>query len=94
MKPLLSITFVLFVSFIVLLGRFTISGHTLSYDGSYKALAHIWVGVLLVLSWQCGVNTKKNGIGFWNGFLFSAEGFCLWFLTIVEVIMFVYQNYL
>jgi hypothetical protein len=30
-------------------GRFTVPGHGVSWPGSYEAVAHIWVGVLLCL---------------------------------------------
>jgi len=30
-------------------GRFTVPGHAVSWPGSYEAMAHIWVGVLLCL---------------------------------------------
>lgn len=39
-------------SVLVAAGRFTVPGHGLTYAGSYEAFAHIWVGVLLVLSFQ------------------------------------------
>ena len=30
-------------------GRFAVPGHGVSWPGSYEAVAHIWVGVLLCL---------------------------------------------
>lgn len=34
------------LSVLVGLGRFTVPGHSLSYAGSYEAFAHIWIGFL------------------------------------------------
>jgi hypothetical protein len=42
--PALIILFSLIVGF----GRFTVPGHDLSYAGTYEAVAHIWVGMLLM----------------------------------------------
>lgn len=39
-------------SLLVLVGRFLVPGHDLSWAGSYEAIAHIWVGVMLTLSWR------------------------------------------
>lgn len=48
----LNLLFLLVGSVLVAAGRFTVPGHGLTYAGSYEAFAHIWVGVLLVLSFQ------------------------------------------
>jgi hypothetical protein len=37
------------LTFFVALGRFFVPGHALSLNGTYEALAHIWVGVLIAL---------------------------------------------
>lgn len=42
----------LLTSIAVGLLRFTVPGHGFSWPGTYEAFAHIWVGVLLVLSFQ------------------------------------------
>jgi hypothetical protein len=44
--------FLIVISVLMIFGRATVPGHDLSYAGSYEAFAHIWVGVLLTLSWQ------------------------------------------
>jgi len=44
--------FILLISIAIGLGRFTIPGHALSYAGTYEAFAHIWVGVLVMLSFD------------------------------------------
>lgn len=36
-------------SLLIAAGRFAIPGHGLSWPGSYEAVAHIWVGVLICL---------------------------------------------
>ena len=43
------ILFILIVSAVVVLGRFTVPGQGLSWPDTYEALAHIWVGVLFTL---------------------------------------------
>lgn len=43
---------IIFLSAAVGIGRFFIPGHALSLPGTYEAFAHIWVGVLLALSFQ------------------------------------------
>jgi hypothetical protein len=39
-------------SVVVGLGRFAIPGHALSYVGTYEAFTHIWVGALIVWSFD------------------------------------------
>jgi len=63
---------ILLVSIFIGIGRFTIPGHEISYNGSYEAFAHIWVGALLVLAFQ----KRKAAI------------LALVLLTILEVIAF------
>jgi hypothetical protein len=36
---------------LLLVGRFTFSGHGVSWPGTYEAFAHIWVGITITLSW-------------------------------------------
>jgi hypothetical protein len=43
---------ILVTALIVAAGRFTIPGHGLSYAGTYEALAHIWVGAMIVLAFD------------------------------------------
>jgi hypothetical protein len=43
------IYFIIVTALVVAAGRFTIPGHGLSYAGTYEALAHIWVGAMIVL---------------------------------------------
>lgn len=62
------------VSIVIALGRFTVPGHTLSYAGSYEAIAHIWVGMLLV--W-CNAQPRWVAIG------------CVCGITALEVVIFV-----
>lgn len=38
------------VSVLVGAGRFTVPGHGASWPGTYEALAHVWVGVLIALA--------------------------------------------
>lgn len=50
--PTMKIALLVAVSALVGLGRFLIPGHDLSWPGTYEAMAHIWVGVLLVFCFQ------------------------------------------
>jgi hypothetical protein len=34
-------------AFVMMLGRLTVPGHGLSWAGTYEALAHIWVGIVI-----------------------------------------------
>lgn len=61
-----------FFSILVGIGRFLIPGHELSWSGTYESMSHIWIGVLLCLSFQ------KN----W----FALAAVVL--LSILEVVMF------
>lgn len=36
-------------SVLVAAGRFAVPGHGVSWPGSYEAVAHIWVGILICL---------------------------------------------
>lgn len=65
------------ISVLVGLGRFLVPGHNLSWAGTYEAVAHIWVGVLLVLCWQWCKQAKG-----WTPVL------CLAAITLLEVVMF------
>ncbi len=38
------------MTLLVVVGRFTVPGHGLSYAGTYEALAHIWCGAMIVLT--------------------------------------------
>lgn len=64
------------LSLLVAFGRFLIPGHELSPAGTYEALAHIWVGVLLVLAIQKGQVHQKAAI------------FSLVLITALETVMF------
>jgi hypothetical protein len=66
--------FLVIISIIVGLGRFTIPGHALSYAGSYEAFAHIFVGALLVLCFQ--ERARWIAVG------------CLAVITSLEIVMF------
>jgi hypothetical protein len=46
------IYFIIVTALVVVAGRFTIPGHGLSYAGTYEALAHIWVGAMIVLAFD------------------------------------------
>lgn len=61
-----------FISVLVGIGRFLIPGHDLSWPGTYESMSHIWVGVLLCLSFQ------KNRIAIAAVIL----------LSVLEVVMF------
>lgn len=68
--------FMLFiVSGLIGAGRFLVPGHDLTLPGTYEAFAHIWIGVLLTLSF------RKN----WYALTL------LVLLTILEVAMFLIQ---
>lgn len=53
-----------FVSALVAIGRFTVPGHGLSYAGSYEAVAHIWVGALIVLALD--TRWRPAALGSWK----------------------------
>jgi hypothetical protein len=36
---------------LISIGRFTVPGHGLSWPGSYEALAHIWIGVMVAVTY-------------------------------------------
>lgn len=61
----------------VLLGRFTVPGHGLSWPGTYEALAHVWVGVMLALS-----------VTLWHKVEGKACAAALTVLTALETVMF------
>jgi hypothetical protein len=44
-------------------GRFLIPGHDLSWAGTYEAVAHIWVGVLLTVAFRPGRSATSRGEG-------------------------------
>ena len=60
-------------SVLVAAGRFTVPGHGASWPGSYEAVAHIWVGVLLALGF---IGDHKK-----------AAWFALGLISVVEVVM-------
>ena len=60
-------------SVLVAAGRFTVPGHGVSWPGSYEAVAHIWVGILLCLGFV-GAHRKAAWIA-------------LVLISIVEVVM-------
>lgn len=64
----------LVTSILIGAARFTVPGHSLSYAGSYEAVAHIWVGALIVFC-------------FWRQTRTSAIG-CLAAITTLETAMF------
>ena len=66
------LTALVFISVLVGIGRFLIPGHNLSWPGTYDGMAHIWVGVLLCLSFQK------------NRFAIAA----VMVLTVLEIVMF------
>lgn len=67
---------------LVLAGRFTISGHGLSWPGTYEALAHVWVGVAGTLAWvYWGTEVGYTSLGL------------LLFLTAVETALFLHSVY-
>jgi hypothetical protein len=71
-----SIVTIFVVSILMILGRFLIPGHELTWPGAYEACAHIWVGALLV--W-CVQKEPGKRITSWV---------CLIVATELEVIMF------
>jgi hypothetical protein len=46
------IDIIILSALIVAAGRFTIPGHDLSVAGTYEAIAHIWVGAMIVLAFD------------------------------------------
>lgn len=77
---------VVLLSILVGFGRFLVPGHDLSLAGSYEALAHIWVGVLITLAFFV---PKTSYSYMYEGYLTSyAAMFFLGSLTILEAIMF------
>jgi len=77
-------------------GRLTVPGHSLSWAGTYEAFAHIWIGVLICLATQNGIEVYKcyaNPV--WTdavfGFVLSDEGSSLLILTILETVMFLFR---
>lgn len=49
-------------SVLIALGRFTVSGHGLSWPGTYEALAHLWCGFLVGVG--CFAQ-KDQGVRWW-----------------------------
>ena len=54
-------------------GRFAVPGHGVSWPGSYEAVAHIWVGVLICLGFT-GNHKKEAWIA-------------LGLITLLEIVM-------
>lgn len=50
----------LLLSLLVVFGRCLVSGHGLSWAGSYEAFAHIWCGALLVLCFKCETKLRRQ----------------------------------
>ncbi|MCI5120384.1 MAG: hypothetical protein D3908_04160 [Candidatus Electrothrix sp. AUS4] len=78
------------------IGRFFIPGHVLTVPGTYEALVHIWMGILLVfafneLSWLVKSIKKvtpnpppiTKGIAISSGIVIS----------LIEIFMFIYQGW-
>ena len=79
---------ILAVSLIIGVGRFFVPGHDLSLAGTYEALAHIWVGVLLVLCCQWrgpeAMTAARERIWLYPSVAIGS----LTVLTAIEVVMF------
>lgn len=58
--------------------RFYIPGHNLSWPGTYEAMAHIWVGILLTII-CCNKFQPKDRI---------VSGILLTLITVLETVMF------
>ncbi len=58
---------------LMVVGRFLIPGHNLSWAGTYEAFAHIWTGVLLTVAFRPGHTSTFVG----EGMTFS-EGMLRW----------------
>lgn len=67
------LTVIVIGSVLVAAGRFTVPGHGASWPGSYEAVAHIWVGVLMALGFV-GEHKKVAWLA-------------LALITVVEVVM-------
>jgi cell division protein FtsW (lipid II flippase) len=51
MKPMKALLLIVIVGSVVFgLGRFTVAGHDATWPQAYQDFAHIWVGMLLMLS--------------------------------------------
>ncbi len=75
---------VILLSLLVAIGRFYVPGHDLSWPGTYEAMAHIWVGALLV---YC----LKDSSGPTTGPMIKTRVtafICLCAITLVETVMF------
>lgn len=71
-----SLLLIIGMSVLVTIGRFYVPGHDLSWPGTYEGLAHIWVGALLVWSFQ---KDKMRKLTSWA---------CIITATAVETVMF------
>lgn len=71
---------IIYVSVMVGLSRFLIPGHNLSWAGAVEALAHIWIGALLVFCFQHDPANRpsRRTLGWWS----------LGMLAILETVMF------
>lgn len=78
--------FILIVSMAVAIGRFLVPGHALSWAGTYEALAHIWVGALLV--WGLSGPDSPPGRRQRPTASWITALICLVVLTLVEVVKF------
>lgn len=71
-------TFLLLLTAVaVAAGRFAVPGHGLSWAGSYEAVAHIWVGAMLVIA-----------VGHWREAEGKVAAGLLAALTVLETVMF------
>jgi hypothetical protein len=50
--PIRQLAIVWTISVCIAIGRLLVPTHELSFAGSYQAIAHIWVGMLIVLGWN------------------------------------------
>lgn len=77
---------------LVSLGRFLVPGHALTWAGSYEALAHIWVGVLVAV----GLTPTPDGTDAFTAYdLFRnrvAAWSCLTAATVLETVMFLTRS--
>lgn len=78
----------LVISTVIGLLRFTVPGHGLSWPGTYEAFAHIWVGVLI------GFGLRGKSIE--EGLTVFSEREKAWALltclTLLEIVVFLIQK--
>ena len=74
----LQVIIIVLASVAIAMGRFTVPGHGLSWPGSYEAFAHIWVGILIAISFSRALRVPTL--------------ICLVVITVLETVIFLLRG--